>query len=96
MEGGPQSTPFKEVRQSYFGSLLLDSNTFREKYPLAHFERRWGRPKSFDHLEKRSTVREMGSPTQKMWIITPIIIMRRENGRLAAAESGTTIKFIKK
>src|SRR6266850_2544172 len=37
VRGGPQSAPFREVRQSYFGSLLIDSSTFCGKYRLAHF-----------------------------------------------------------
>jgi hypothetical protein len=41
-------------------------------------------------------VSEMGMPTQKMWIITPMSIALIENGYFVAAESGTTTRFIKK
>ena len=48
------------------------------------------------HLENRRTLRDMGSPTQKMCMITPTIINLKENGRLAAADSGNTMRFMKK
>ena len=38
----------------------------------------------------------IGIPTQKMWMIIPMIIMRKENGYFRAAESGTTMRFMKK
>jgi hypothetical protein len=38
----------------------------------------------------------MGSPTQKMWMTTPINIILIEKGYFVAAESGTTIRFMKK
>ena len=48
------------------------------------------------HFENRRTVRAMGSPTQKMWMTTPMTIPLKSNGRLVAAESGTTMRFMKK
>lgn len=38
----------------------------------------------------------MGSPTQKMWMTTPITIIWKENGYLLAADKGTTTRFMKK
>ena len=48
------------------------------------------------HFENRRTVRAMGSPTQKMWMTTPMTIPLKSNGCLVAAESGTTMRFMKK
>jgi hypothetical protein len=48
------------------------------------------------HPENRRTVRDMGSPTQKMCITNPTIIILKENGCLPIAESGTTMRFMKK
>src|SRR5882762_10103754 len=48
------------------------------------------------HFENRRTLRDIGSPTQKICMTTPIIINFMENGRLAAAESGSTMRFMKK
>jgi hypothetical protein len=39
---------------------------------------------------------EMGSPTQKMCMTTPMTIILKENGYFLAFESGTTIRFMKK
>jgi len=47
-------------------------------------------------FEYRRTVIEMGSPTQSMCMTTPIIIIFMENGYFLAADSGTTMRFIKK
>src|SRR5438445_10698701 len=38
MEGERQSSPFKEFRQFYFGSLLRDIITLLRKWPHLHFE----------------------------------------------------------
>ena len=38
MEGEPQSSPFKEFRQFYFGSLLRDIITLLGEWPHLHFE----------------------------------------------------------
>src|SRR6266480_791928 len=38
MEGEPQSSPFKEFRQFYFGSLLRDIITLPGEWPHLHFE----------------------------------------------------------
>jgi hypothetical protein len=46
--------------------------------------------------EKRRTEREMGRPTQKMWMTTPMIIIWKEKGYFVAAESGMTMRFMKK
>ena len=48
------------------------------------------------HFESRRTVRAMGSPIQKMWMTTPMTIPLKSNGRLGAAERGTTMRFMKK
>src|SRR5215831_16318352 len=48
------------------------------------------------HFEHRRTVRAMGSPIQKMWMTTPMTIPLKSNGRLGAAERGTTMRFMKK
>src|SRR5204863_10172534 len=38
MEREPQSSPFKEFRQFYFGSLLRDIITLPGEWPRLHFE----------------------------------------------------------
>ena len=48
------------------------------------------------HLENRHAEGEMGSPTQKMCMSTPVIMNFMENGPLATAESGNTMRFMKK
>jgi len=46
--------------------------------------------------ENRRVASAMGRPTQKMWMTTPITIILNEKGNFAAAESGTTTRFMKK
>jgi hypothetical protein len=54
------------------------------------------REERLNHLENCRTQRDIGSPTQKMCMTTPMIIIFMENGRLAAAESGSTTRLMKK
>jgi len=56
----------------------------------------WHREERLNHLENRRTQRDIGRPTQKMCMTTPMIIIFMENGRLAAAESGSTTRLMKK
>lgn len=44
----------------------------------------------------RRAASAIGSPTQNMWMTTPMTIILNEKGNFAAAESGTTTRFIKK
>jgi hypothetical protein len=44
----------------------------------------------------RRAASAIGSPTQKMWMTTPMSIILREKGNFAAADSATTTRFIKK
>jgi hypothetical protein len=46
--------------------------------------------------ENRRVASAMGRPTQKMWMTTPITIILNEKGNFAAADSGTTTRFMKK
>jgi len=54
------------------------------------------REERLNHLENRRTERDIGSPTQKMCMTTPMIIIFIENGRRVAAESGSTTRLMKK
>jgi hypothetical protein len=47
-------------------------------------------------MEYRRTERAMGRPTQNMWMTTPMTIIFNEKGYFLAAESGTTMRFMKK
>ena len=53
MEGGPQSAPFKESRQFYFGSLLRDIIILLREWPHLPFE-----PASAAEMTPRMTVTE--------------------------------------
>jgi hypothetical protein len=53
-------------------------------------------PDRSQFTEYRRTVIAMGSPTQKMCMTTPMTIILKENGYFLAAESGTTMRFMKK
>jgi hypothetical protein len=44
----------------------------------------------------RRVTNAIGRPTQKIWMTTPMSIILNEKGNFAAAESGTTTRFIKK
>jgi hypothetical protein len=47
-------------------------------------------------MEHHRKTNAMGSPTQKMWITTPITIILKENGNFMALDSGTTMRFMLK
>ena len=50
----------------------------------------------FHCIEHRRSTRAMASPTQKMWMPTPMAIICKENGYFIAPDSGTTMRFMKK
>jgi hypothetical protein len=53
LKGGQQTTPFRESRQFYFGSLLNDSSTFLREWPHVPFAVGWGRDEAVNGNDQR-------------------------------------------